>query len=67
MNLEELAQQYYHQYEVLNAHIEGLKPLLKIYRGEDNLKLRKKIKVYRDMAYECMHTYQLLLNYYKED
>lgn len=67
MTIYELADEYDKQYAVLNAHIEGLSPLLSIYSGESLLSLRKKIKTYYDMATECRHTAKMLREYYEED
>lgn len=67
MTIEELADEYEKQYEILNDKINALKPLLAIYRGEDLLQLRKRIKIYYDMATECKRTSTLLRGYYEED
>lgn len=67
MTIEELADEYEKQYEILNDKINALKPLLTIYRGEDLLQLRKRIKIYYDMATECKRTSTLLRGYYEED
>lgn len=67
MTIEELADEYEKQYENLNDKINALKPLLTIYRGEDLLQLRKRIKIYYDMATECKCTSTLLRGYYEED
>lgn len=66
MELEELAKEYEKQYKILTAKVEGLKPLLCIYSGEDKLLLRKKIKTYYDMALECKQIFNLLTSYYEE-
>ena len=50
MDITQLAEEYENQYRVLNAKIQGLRPLLCVYRGEDLVLLRKKIKIYYDMA-----------------
>ena len=46
MNIDELAYEYDKQYKVLCAKVDGLKPLLSVYRGEDLVRLRRKIKIY---------------------
>ncbi len=35
MTIDRLAKEYDHQYNVLNAKIDGLRPLLYVYTGED--------------------------------
>ena len=52
MTIENLAKDYKRQYEILSAKIDALIPLLSIYNGEDLVLLRKKIKLYYDMACE---------------
>lgn len=65
--IEKLADEYSQQYNILCAKMDALKPLLCIYRGEDLYLLRKRIKVYYDMACECKRTASLLSGYYEED
>ena len=67
MNIDELAREYEGQYRVLCAKLDGLKPLLCVYRGNDLVLLRRKMKIYYDMACECKRTASLLFGYYKED
>lgn len=67
MTIEELAEEYEHQYNVIMAKIESLTPLLRVYRGEDLLRLRKKLVIYEDMANSCKTTSDLLRNYYKKE
>ncbi len=67
MTIDELAREYEKQYNILNAKMDGLKPLLNVYRGEDLLLLRKRIKIYYDMACECKRIYALLAHYYDEE
>lgn len=67
MTIDELAREYEKQYNSLCAKMDGLKPLLKIYHGEDLLLLRKRIKIYYDMACECKRINALLSRYYEED
>lgn len=66
MTLEQLACEYNRQYNTLCAKIDGLRPLLYIYTGEDLLKLRRRIKIYYDMACECKRVSSLLCHYYDE-
>lgn len=67
MTINELAAEYEQQYNVLNAKMDGLRPLLYIYTGEDLYLLRRKIKIYYEMACECKRTWALLTHYYDED
>lgn len=67
MSIDELAREYEKQYKIVNAKMNGLKPLLCIYTGEDLLLLRRKIKIYYDMACECKRIYALLSCYYDEE
>lgn len=67
MTIDELANEYGQQYKTLVAKMDGLKPLLCVYRGEDLLLLRKRIKVYYDMACECRRISALLSCYYDEE
>lgn len=67
MTINELAQEYEQQYNVLSAKLDGLRPLLSVYRGNELYLLRKKIKIYYDMACECKRTASLLYGYYEED
>ena len=67
MTIEELAREYEKQYDILNIKIDGLRPLLCIYTGQDLLLLRRKIKIYYDMACECKQTAVVLLGYHGEE
>ncbi|MDD6729163.1 MAG: hypothetical protein PUE08_08105 [Eubacteriales bacterium] len=67
MNIDELAREYEEQYNVLCAKLDGLKPLLCVYRGNDLVLLRKRIKIYYDMACECKRVSSLLSRYYEEE
>ncbi len=67
MTIEELANEYRQQYNVLNTKMDALKPLLCVYTGQDLYLLRKRIKIYYDMACECRRTASLLDGYYEED
>lgn len=67
MNIDELAREYEGQYRVLCARLDGLKPLLCVYRGNDLVLLRKRIKIYYDMACECKRISNLLSRYYDEE
>ena len=66
MTIEKLATEYLQQYKILCAKIEGLRPLLYVYTGEDLHLLRRRIKIYYDMAYECRRTAEILTNYYED-
>lgn len=67
MTINELAYEYEQQYKILCAKIDGLKPLLCVYRGEELVTLRRKIRIYYDMACECKRTAAILYGYYRED
>lgn len=67
ISINELAGEYEHQYDLLCAKIEGLRPLLCVYKGEDLYLLRRKIKTYYDMASQCKIIAVMLADYYKED
>ncbi len=67
MTIDELAREYEGQYKVICAKMDGLKPLLCVYTGNDLLLLRRKMKLYYDMACECKRIYTLLSCYYEED
>ncbi len=67
MTIIELAREYEEQYGRLCAKMDGLKPLLCVYTGEDLMLLRRKIKVYYDMACECRRISALLSCYYDEE
>ena len=67
MTVEELAREYEAQYRLLVAKVDGLSPLLSVYRGKELYLLRKKIKIYYDMACECKHIASLLGGYYEEE
>lgn len=66
MTIDNLAHEYEKQYNVLRTKILALKPLLCIYSGQDLLLLRKRIKIYEDMACECKITASMLSDYYLE-
>ena len=66
MTIDELAKEYEQQYKILSAKLDGLKPLLCVYRGNDLLILRRKMKNYYDMACDCKRIYSLLSSYYDE-
>lgn len=67
MTIDELAREYETQYNVLCVKMDALRPLLCVYRGKDLYLLRKKLKIYYDMACECKRTASLLGGYYEED
>ena len=67
MTIDELAREYEGQYKVICAKMDGLKPLLCVYSGEDLLLLRRRIKIYYDMACECKRISSLLSRYYEEE
>lgn len=67
MNITELANEYEKQYNIVSAKAESLKPLLSVYSGTQLDLLRKKIKVYYEMACECKRISFLLSGYYGED
>lgn len=67
MTIIELAREYEKQYNILNAKMDGLRPLLRIYTGEDLYRLRRKIKTYYDMACECKQVSTILNHYYDEE
>ena len=66
MTIDKLAEEYSRQYNILCAKIDGLRPLLYVYTGEDLYLLRKRIKIYYDMAYECKRIARMLTNYYED-
>lgn len=66
MTVYDLANEYQRQYDVLNAKMDGLKPLLCVYKGEDLYLLRRKMKTYYDMACECKCISTMLTHYYDE-
>ena len=67
MTIIELAREYEKQYDILNAKMDGLRPLLRVYTGEDLYRLRRKIKTYYDMACECKQVSTILNHYYDEE
>ena len=67
MTIIELAREYEKQYDMLNAKMDGLRPLLRVYTGEDLYRLRRKIKTYYDMACECKQVSTILNHYYDEE
>ena len=66
MSIDELAREYEAQYKILCAKVEGLKPLLCIYSGKELYNLRKRIRIYYDMACECRMIASMLGGYYEE-
>lgn len=66
MTIDELAREYEGQYKILCAKLDGLKPLLYVYTGEDLFLLRRRIKIYYDMACECKRVSSLLSRYYDD-
>lgn len=67
MTIDELAREYEAQYKTISAKMDGLKPLLYIYSGKELLLLRRKLKIYYDMACECKRVCALLSCYYNEE
>ena len=67
MTIIELAREYEKQYDILNAKMDGLRPVLRVYTGEDLYRLRRKIKTYYDMACECKQVSTILNHYYDEE
>lgn len=66
MTIDELAREYEAQYNALCVKMDALKPLLCVYRGKELYLLRRKIRIYYDMACECRRTASLLKGYYEE-
>ena len=60
MTINELAHEYEQQYKILSARLDAMKPLLNVYRGNDLVLLRRKIRIYYDMACECKRTASML-------
>lgn len=67
MTIDELAREYEAQYNVLCVKMDALKPLLCVYRGKELYLLRRKLRIYYDMACECRRTASLLKGYYEEE
>lgn len=67
MTIDELAREYEAQYKTISAKMDGLKPLLYIYSGKELLLLRRKLKIYYDMACECKRVGALLSCYYDDE
>lgn len=67
MTIDELAHEYEIQYKTISAKMDGLKPLLYIYSGKELLLLRRKLKIYYDMACECKRVSALLSCYYDDE
>ena len=67
MTIDELAREYESQYNVLSAKMDALRPLLCVYSGKELYLLRRKLRIYYDMACECRRTASLLKGYYEED
>lgn len=67
MTIDELAREYEAQYKTISAKMDGLKPPLYIYSGKELLLLRRKLKIYYDMACECKRVGALLSCYYDEE
>lgn len=67
MTIDKLANEYNEQYKILCNKMDGLKPLLYVYRGQDLVLLRKRIKIYYDMACECKRISSLLSCYYDDE
>ena len=67
MTINELAHEYEQQYKILSARLDAMKPLLNVYRGNDLVLLRRKIRIYYDMACECKRTASMLFVYYDEE
>lgn len=60
MTIDKLSREYEQQYKTLCAKMDGLRPLLYVYSGKDLELLRKRIKIYYDMACECKRISSLL-------
>ena len=56
-----------HNINVLCAKMDGLRPLLSVYGGEDLYRLRRKLRTYYEMACECRHIATILESYYDEE
>lgn len=67
MTINELAHEYEQQYKILSARLDAMKPLLNVYRGNDLVLLRRKIRIYYDMACEYKRTASMLFGYYDEE
>lgn len=67
MTIEQMAHEYEQQYNILSIKMDALRPLLCVYKGEELYMLRRKLKIYYQMACECRRTASLLNGYYEEE
>lgn len=67
MTIEQLMEEYKQQAAILSDRIDGLRPLLYLYHGEDLCLLRKRIKAYTDMRDICLDISAQLKQCYKEE
>lgn len=67
MTIEQMAHEYEQQYNILSIKMDALRPLLCVYKGEELYTLRRKLKIYYQMACECRRTASLLSGYYEEE
>lgn len=64
MNLQELANEYKNQAELIKRKLVKLHREEKTAQGEELYRIRKRIKNYEIMQFECMAVYNELNNYY---
>ncbi len=64
MEIDKLADEYQQQAGILFAKVDGLRPLLRVYTGEDLFQLQRKIAAYYDMATDCRRISVILREYY---
>ena len=65
MTAAELSDEYEEQYQIIMKKVEKLEHRLSTTRGEDLYWLRRKIKVFKDMAYGCKFCSVALKDYKK--
>ncbi len=67
MTLKELARTYREQDELLQVSIKRTRALLKVARGEELLRVRRKLLILYDMSRDMKQTAYILENYYGDD
>ncbi|MBR5272084.1 MAG: hypothetical protein IKU25_01630 [Clostridia bacterium] len=67
MTLKELGRTYRDQDELLQVSIKRTRALLKVARGEELLKVRRKLLILYDMSRDMKYVAHLLENYYGDD
>lgn len=67
MTLQELGVEYREQASAIQSSIDKLRPLLRLYHGDELLALKRQLLILYDMSRDCKKISTYLQQYYSEN